>query len=86
MPLRRGTIPFALVTKYGAAKILLKPAPVGSGIIAGGAVRSVIEVAGIQNIVGKVLGSNNQANNAYATFKALAQIQRLVKLRQVPMT
>ena len=85
VPLKQGTIPFAITTKYGAAKILLKPAPVGSGIIAGGAVRSVVEVAGIKNIVGKVLGSNNQANNAYATFKALQQIRQLVAVRHIPL-
>lgn len=82
VPTRRGTIPFAIKVKSGAAQILLKPAPRGSGVIAGGAVRSVLEVAGIQNISGKILGSNNQANNAYATFKALVEIKQLVDLHK----
>lgn len=81
VPMNKSSIPFAIHVKYGAAKILLKPAPRGSGIIAGGAVRQVVEVAGIQDIVGKVLGSNNQANNAYATFKALKEINHLVAAR-----
>ena len=83
VPIHKTTIPFEVNQKHGAAKILLKPAPKGSGIIAGGAVRSVIEVAGIKDIVGKILGSNNQANNAYATFKALSQINRLVAIKDV---
>jgi small subunit ribosomal protein S5 len=86
VPMKKGSIPFAIKVKYGAAKILLKPAPRGSGIIAGGAVRSVVEVAGIQDIVGKVLGSNNQANNAYATFKALREINQLVAAKELKFT
>ena len=60
--------------KLGAAKILLKPAPPGSGVIAGGAVRSVVSLAGIQNISSKVLGTGNQASNVYGTMEALKQI------------
>lgn len=71
VPIIRGTIPFAVTVKLGAAQVLLKPAPVGSGVIAGGAVRSVVEAAGIQNISSKVLGTKNQASNVYATIKAL---------------
>ncbi len=71
VPIIRGTIPFAVTVKLGAAKVLLKPAPIGSGVIAGGAVRSVVEAAGIQNISSKVLGTKNQASNVYATIKAL---------------
>ena len=50
---------------------MLKPAPLGTGIIAGGAVRSVVEVAGIRNISSKILGTSNKASNVYATFEAL---------------
>lgn len=71
VPIIRGTIPFAVTVKLGAAQVLLKPAPIGSGVIAGGAVRSVVEAAGIQNISSKVLGTKNQASNVYATIKAL---------------
>lgn len=74
VPMVKGTIPFDITVKLGAAKVMLKPAPMGSGIIAGGAVRSVVVAAGIQNISSKVLGSGNPASNVYATMEALAQI------------
>jgi small subunit ribosomal protein S5 len=83
VPMRKLTIPFAIDSKFGAAKIILKPAPAGSGIIAGGAVRAVVEAAGIADIVGKSLGSNNQANNVYATFKALQEIERIVRVKNI---
>jgi small subunit ribosomal protein S5 len=85
VPLSRGTIPFAIESKYGAARVYLKPAPKGSGIIAGGAVRAVVEAAGVTDIVGKILGSNNQANNVYATFEALKEIRRLVKVKDISL-
>ena len=68
------TIPYPIRLKKGAAQILLKPAPKGTGIIAGGAIRSVVEAAGIRNISSKILGTNNKANNVHATFAALKQI------------
>lgn len=71
VPLVNGTIPFRIDIKVGAAKIMLKPAPPGSGVIAGGAVRSVVSAAGIQNISSKVLGTANKASNVYATLQAL---------------
>ena len=71
VPVVRGTIPHDIFNKKGAAKILLKPAPEGSGVIAGGAVRAVVEAAGIRNISSKVLGTKNQASNVYATLEAL---------------
>lgn len=71
IPIINGSIPFEYFIKLGAAKILLKPAPPGSGVIAGGAVRSVVSAAGIKNISSKVLGTSNQANNVYATLEAL---------------
>lgn len=77
VPIIKGTIPFEFNIKLGAAKVLLKPAPPGSGVIAGGAVRSVVSAAGIQNISSKVLGTKNQASNVYATIEAL----RLLSLR-----
>ena len=72
VPITNGTIPHDVLIKRGAAKILLKPAPEGSGVIAGGAVRSVVEAAGIRNISSKVLGTKNQASNVYATLAALS--------------
>ena len=77
VPIRGTTIPFALRTKRGAAEVLIKPAPPGSGVIAGGAVRAVVELAGIRDIVAKVLGSNNKASNVYATFAALKEMAHL---------
>jgi small subunit ribosomal protein S5 len=82
VPLKKKSIPFAIQSKHGAAKVLLKPAPPGSGIIAGGAVRAVVEAAGVTDIVGKILGSDNQANNVYATFKALDEIRRINKIKK----
>lgn len=74
VPLINGTIPFRVDIKLGAARIMLKPAPVGSGVIAGGAVRSVVSAAGIENISSKVLGTNNKANNVQATLEALKRL------------
>lgn len=74
VPIVRGTIPFEFRIKLGAAEILLKPAPIGSGVIAGGAVRSVVTLAGIENISSKVLGTKNQASNVYATIEALKKL------------
>ncbi|MBI3341520.1 30S ribosomal protein S5 [Candidatus Curtissbacteria bacterium] len=74
VPITAGTIPSDIYIKRGAAKILLKPAPEGSGVIAGGAVRVVVEAAGIRNISSKVLGTKNKASNVYATLEALNNI------------
>ena len=71
VPLKGTTIPHDIRVKFGAAEVLLKPAPAGSGVIAGGAVRSVVEAAGIKDISSKVLGTRNQATNVYCTMKAL---------------
>lgn len=83
VPMVHGTIPFDITVKKDAARVMLKPAPVGSGIIAGGAVRSVVVAAGIQNISSKVLGSSNQASNVYATMEALKTIALLYQKAQL---
>jgi len=75
VPMRRTTIPHEIRVKHGAAKILLKPAPQGTGVRAGGAVRVVVEAAGIKDIVSKILGSNNKINNVYATIEALKKLK-----------
>lgn len=72
------TIPHTIEIKRGAAKIILKPAPAGTGIIAGGAVRVVVEAAGISDVVSKILGTSNRASNIYATLEALKAL-KLVK-------
>lgn len=69
------TITHEVIVKRGAAKVLLKPAPPGTGVVAGGAVRVVVEAAGIQNIVAKIMGSKNKVGNVYATISALQQLK-----------
>ena len=81
VPMANETIPYAVVTKFAAASIILKPAPKGTGIKAGGAMRVVLELAGVPNAVGKILGSNNKINNTKATMKALSQL-RLMPTKQ----
>ncbi|MFH1866473.1 MAG: 30S ribosomal protein S5 [Patescibacteria group bacterium] len=71
VPITKETIPHKIKAKYGSAEVLLKPAPVGTGVIAGGAVRVVLGVAGVPNVVAKILGSANKINNVRAVFKAL---------------
>jgi len=85
VPLKGNTIPFSLEHKFGAAKILLKPAPKGSGVIAGGPVRAVVEVAGIQDIVSKIQGSDNPASNVYATFRALKEMSLIAKQKGIKL-
>ncbi|MFH1712240.1 MAG: 30S ribosomal protein S5 [Patescibacteria group bacterium] len=72
-----GTFPHAVRMKYGAASILLKPAPEGTGLKSGGAIRLVLELAGVPNAVSKILGSNNKINNAKATFEALKSMKQV---------
>ncbi len=69
------TIPHPVTAKFAASKILLKPAPKGSGVKAGGAVRQVLELAGVPNASSKILGSANKINNVKATFEALKQLR-----------
>ncbi len=79
VPMKGTTIPHEVYMKKGAAKVLLKPAPPGTGVIAGGAVRAVVDAAGIRDIVSKVLGTNNQASNVYATIEALKRLKPKTK-------
>lgn len=72
--LHKETIPHEVDIKFKAARLLLKPAPPGTGIKAGGAVRSVLELVGIPNVVAKIKGSNNKINNVKATFLALRSL------------
>lgn len=75
VPLVGTTIPHQVLVKLGAAQILIKPARPGTGVIAGGAVRAVVEAAGIRDIVSKILGTKNQASNVYATMEALKKLK-----------
>lgn len=81
VPMHNKTIPHEVRVKRGAAIVLIKPAPPGTGVIAGGAVRSVMEAAGVKDVVSKILGSKNQASNVYATMEALKKL-KIVHIRK----
>jgi len=75
VPVINGTIPFEITGRFGAGYIILRPASEGTGVIAGGGVRAVVEAAGIRNVLSKCIGSNNPHNMVKATFEALMQLR-----------
>ena len=77
VPIVHGTIPHTVMTKFASTKILLKPAKSGTGVIAGGTVRAIMDAAGITDVVTKCIGSSNPHNLVKATFKALSQLQSI---------
>ncbi len=83
LPLTHETIPHEVDIKYKSSSLIMRPAKPGTGVIAGGAIRSVMELAGVKNVVSKMLGSNNKVNNVKAVFSAFKLMKSKEQLAQL---
>jgi small subunit ribosomal protein S5 len=89
VPIIKGTIPHEQKGKFGAGKVFIKPASDGTGVIAGGAMRAVLEIAGVHNVLAKAQGSSNPHNVVKATVDALMKLRsagQIAKARGIPLT
>lgn len=83
VPMVDGTIPHEVLAEHGATTVLLKPAAPGTGVVAGGAVRILLEAAGVRDVLAKSIGSNNPINNAWATINALKKLRTIEQVAQL---
>jgi small subunit ribosomal protein S5 len=86
VPIIGGTLPHEIVVHDGAAEIMLKPASPGTGIVAGSSMRTILELAGVHDVLGKSLGSNNPVNICWATMSALRQLKRVEEVARLRST
>jgi small subunit ribosomal protein S5 len=82
-PMEGTTIPHEIIVEWDGAKLFLKPAPIGSGVIAGSKVRAVLEMAGYKDVMAKSLGASNPINQVKAVFKALSQLQTRERIKRI---
>lgn len=86
VPIVDGSIPHDIISDAGAAQVMLKPASPGTGIVAGSSVRTILELAGVHDVLGKSLGSNNMTNIAWATMSALKRLKRVEEVARLRST